>query len=454
VDDHSKIRQHVQANATRYLDSLKQACAIPSISTEGRGFEDMTAWLEARLKGLGAEVSRLSVPGSPDALLGEIKGAGARTLMIYDHYDVQPVDPLNLWLSPPFEPTEREGKLFARGAADNKGDLVARLSALEVHRDLYGDLPFNIKFLIEGEEESGSAHFDQICMTFADQLRCDDCVWEGGWFDTEGRPEMYYGCKGLLYVELRCKRLRGDQHSSIAVYAPAAAWDVLKAVASLKDDDGRIAIEGFYDDIAEPGEVEEQLIDALPFNEKSRMEAVGIEQFLGGLTGYELKRELLYGPTANIAGFHTGYGVPGGQKTVLPAEALAKVDFRLAPDQKPGDIAKKLRRHLDDRGFKDIEMEVLSAQTPSRSPLDSALGRAAQMAARKWFPLPVSVYPFMLATGPMFPVNQALGIPVCSPPGVGRPDSNLHAPNEWCSIVDYLDIIGYTVCYLREYGRL
>ena len=454
MDDLNRVREHIQANATRYIETLKQACAIPSVSTEGRGFEDMTAWLETRLKGIGAEVSRLSVPGSPEALLGEMKGSGHRTLMIYDHYDVQPVDPLNLWHSPPFEPSEREGKLFARGAADNKGDLVARLCALEVHQDLYGDLPFHIKFFIEGEEESGSHYFGQICQTFAERLKSDDCVWEGGWFDTEGRPEMYYGCKGLLYVELRSKKLSGDQHSSVAVYAPSAAWELLKAVASIKDEAGRISIAGFYDDIAEPTELEEQLIEALPFNEKSRMEAVGITSFLGGLTGNELKRELLYGPTANIAGFQSGYGVPGGQKTVLPAEALAKLDFRLAPDQDPIDITEKLQRHLKDGGFDAIEMQVLSSQNPSKSPLDSALGQAAQKAAKQWFSLPVTVYPFMLATGPMYPITQELGIPVCSPPGVGRPDSNLHAPNEWCGIEDFLEIIGYTVAYLREYGRL
>lgn len=454
MHDFQRVREHIAAKATEFLDHLKQACAIPSISTEGKGFEDMTAWVEGRLDELDAEVSRLSVPGSPEALLGEIGGRDGRTLMIYDHYDVQPVDPLNLWHSPPFEPTEREGKLYARGAADNKGDLVARLCALEVYRDLYGDLPFNLKFFVEGEEESGSLYFDSICQTYAGQLRSDDCVWEGGWFDMEGRPEMYYGCKGLLYVELHSKKLSGDQHSSIAVYAPSAAWELLRAVNSIKDDKGHICIEGFYDDVAEPGEAEERLINALPFNESARKQPLGITEFVGGLTGYDLKRELMYGPTANIAGFHTGYIVPGGQKTVLPAEALAKIDFRLVPDQDPSDIEKKLRRHLEDRGFGDIEVKFLSAQKPSRSPLDSTLGRAAQAAARDWFPLPVTVYPYMWATGPMHVIAQGLGIPICSPPGVGRPDSNLHAPNEQCRVDDYLEIIGYTVAYLREYGRV
>ncbi len=455
MDDLDRVRRQVEANATRFVERLSEACAIPSISTEGKGLEDMVAWLEERLEELGANVSRLAVPGSPQAVLAEMgSDAGGRTLMIYDHYDVQPVDPLNLWVSPPFEPTERGGMLFARGASDNKGDLVARLCALEVYRDMYGDLPFRLKLFVEGEEESGSIHFPEICRAFTDRLRSDDCVWEGGWFDMDGRPEMYFGCKGLLYVELSCQKISGDQHSSVAVYAPSAAWELIKALNSIKDDQGRVSIEGFYDDIAEADEEDGRLIEALPFNEEAIKELLEIDQFDRGLSGVELKRELLYGPTANISGFRSGYGVPGGQKTVLPAHALAKMDFRLVPRQDPEDIAEKLKKHLSDRGFFDVEVKVLSAEHPSRSPTDSAIGRAAQSAARAWFGQPTTIYPFMRATGPMHAIARGLGIPICSPPGVGRPDSNLHAPNEQCRIADYLSIIGYTIAYLREYGRL
>lgn len=452
--DIQTVREHVQTNSKKFLDTLKEAVAIPSVSTEGTGFEEMSGWLEDRLKKLGAEVSRLSVPGSPDALLGEIKGgAGARTLMIYDHYDVQPVDPIDLWESPPFEPTERDGRLYGRGATDNKGDLIARLCALESYKELLGDIPFNIKFFIEGEEESGSVHFEQICHKFSKELKSDDCVWEGGWFDLDGNPQMYYGCKGLLYVELKSKRLSGDQHSSIAVYAPSAAWDLLRAINSIKDENGRITIDGFYDGIVPPGPREKELIEKLPFNEQASKESLGIDEFVGGLTGSKLKNDLLYEPTANIAGFHSGYGVPGASKTVLPADALAKIDFRLVPDQNAEDIAKKFRRHLEDHGFADIEVEVLSGENPSRSPLDSVLGRAVEAAAADWFPKPTTIYPFMWATGPMYPIAQGLQIPITSPPGVGRPDSNLHAPNEHCRIEDFLEIVGYTVSYLERYGQ-
>jgi len=452
VPNPKQIRDFVSDHSGQYLADLKQACSIPSVSTEGNGFLEMTAWLDEKLTGLGANVRRLSVPDSADALLGVIPGSGDKTLMIYDHYDVQPVDPLHLWASPPFEPTERDGHLYARGAADNKGDLVARLSALAAYRDLYGELPFTVKFFIEGEEESGSLHFEQICQKFSEDLRSDHCVWEGAWLDLEDRPAIYYGCKGLLYLELTHKALSGDQHSSIAVYAPSAAWELLQAISSMKDDQGTILIEGLHEGIIQPSRAEEKLLEDLPFSEAATLKALGISGFLGGMTGTELKRQMLYSPTANLAGFHTGYGVPGATKTVLPAEAMAKMDFRLVPDQSAHEVAAKVRHHLADRGFGEIKVEILGAEEPSRSPMDSLLGKAVETAAADWFDKPSTVYPFMWAAGPMFPIAQGLGIPICCPPGVGRTDSNLHAPNENCRIDDYLDIVGYTVSYLAEYG--
>jgi acetylornithine deacetylase/succinyl-diaminopimelate desuccinylase-like protein len=454
MTEHELIRQAVLKSSSRFLQYLQEACAIPSVSTEGMGFSDMTAWLEARLMDLGAKVSRLSVPGSPEAFLGLFPGADSdRSLMIYDHYDVQPVDPLNLWDSPPFVPTERDGKLYARGAADNKGDLVARLAALEVYQELFGELPYTVKFFIEGEEESGSVHFEQICQVYSEELKADDCVWEGGWMDLDGRPEMYYGCKGLLYIELHYKAITGDQHSSVAVYAPSAAWHLLRAVACLKDAEDNILIEGFHDRIVPPGPRERELLEAIPFNEEGMLKRLGITEFVKNLRGYDLKQEILFAPTANIAGFETGYTVPGGQKTVLPAEAMAKIDFRLVPDQDGTEVAGLVRRHLKAQGFGDIEVKVLAHENPSRSPLDSTLGRAAEAAASRWFKDKVTIYPYMWATGPMFAIAQGLGIPICSPPGVGRPDSNLHAPNEHLHVADFFDIIGYTVAYLQEYGR-
>lgn len=456
MTDQQAIRAAVAASSRRFVDELKDACAIPSIGTEPRGLEDMAHWLAGRLKALGADVSILhapDAPGAPPTVLAEIHGTGPRTLMIYDHYDVQPVDPLNLWETPPFASDERGGRVYARGAADNKGDLVARLSAIETYRSLYGEFPYSIKFVVEGEEESGSPHFEEICRAHAPRLGADDCVWEGGWFDHAGRPTMYYGCKGLLYVELHCRLLSGDQHSSQAVYAPSAAWELTRALASFKDAAGRIVIDGFYDDVVEPGEHERTVAQSVPFAEEAERSRLGITEFLRGIRGEALLHDLHYAPTANIAGLSCGFQVPGATKTVLPAEAMAKLDFRLVPDQDAADILQKLRRHLGAHGFQSVTVQKLSAQNPSRSPLDSRLGRAVEGAAAAWFAEPTTVHPLMWATGPMYPIANQLCIPICSPPGVGRPDSRVHAPNENARIEDYLAIVGFTTNYLLEYGR-
>ena len=453
MTEQETIRAAVEASATPFVEKLKEACSIPSISAEHRSLDEMAVWMGDHLVALGAKVSLLEVPGAPPTILGEIDGTTDRTLMIYDHYDVQPVDPLNLWETPPFVPDERDGRIFARGAADNKGDLIARLCAFEVYRSLFGELPYNVKFVIEGEEESGSPHFEEICHTYAGRLGADDCVWEGGWFDHAGRPTMYYGCKGLLYVELRCRLLSGDQHSSQAVYAPSAAWELVRALASLKDANGRVLIDGYYDDIVEPTERELAVAYSVPFAEDAERERLGVTELLHGMRGSELLHDLHYAPTANIDGISTGYQVPGGAKTVLPAEAMAKVDFRLVPDQNAKDIVEKLRRHLASHGFDSITVDMLGCENPSRSPLDSAIGQAVERTTAAWFPKPATVHPLMWATGPMYPIAQELGIPICSPPGVGRPDSRVHAPNENAHVADYLDIIGFTTSYLREYGR-
>ncbi|MGH7425765.1 MAG: M20/M25/M40 family metallo-hydrolase, partial [Candidatus Methylomirabilales bacterium] len=440
--DPSRVSAFVRRNGRRFVDTLKEACSIPSISAEGRGLPEMAGWVEAKLKDLGARTGRLEVPGAPPVILGEIPGAGGRTLMIYDHYDVQPVDPPDLWETAPFDPDEREGRIYARGAADNKGDLVARLCALEAFRETVGELPHHIKLVVEGEEEIGSPHFDEVCRTFAGRLAADHCVWEGAWFENDGRPQVVYGCKGLLYLELGLRRLSADQHSSQAVYAPSAAWELVRAIASMRDEAGRVSIDGFYDDVEqEPPDAE--LVRSFAFDEESELKRLRIDHFLGQLTGEDLRREILHGPTANIAGLCAGYALSGA-KTVLPAEASAKMDFRLVPHQDARDIASKIRRHLDEHGFDEVRARVLAQQNPSRSPRGSDLGVAVERAAADWFPKPVSIWPLMLATGPMHPIAQELGIPICSPPGVTRPDSHIHAPNENVRVEDFLDIVGFT----------
>ena len=445
-------RDYVRDNSAKYLGWLDEACSIPSLAEQPDGLVRMATWLEERFADLGGSTERLTYEGAPDALLS-LLGSGERTVLIYDHYDVQPVDPIELWDSKPFSPEVRDGVFYARGAADNKGDLVARLAGLEVYRAVHGELSVGVKFLVEGEEETGSKSFQSIVTRYGDKLRADGCIWEGMGIDHVGRPEFVFGAKGLAYVELVYRGLAEDQHSSLAVVAPSPVWHLVEALATLRSPDGKVLIDGFYDDVVPPDETDEAILRALPFEEDAERERLGVESFVGGDTGVDLLRRYYFEPTCNIAGIVAGFTVPGASKTVLPKEAMAKLDMRLVPDQDPDDVVAKLRRHLDARGFDDIEINRFSNEHPVRSPSDSLIGRAVLAGAREVYPEAPAVSPMMIGTGPMYPVASVLGIPTVSPAGVCRPESNIHAPNENVRVDDFLRTIEYTVAWLKALGE-
>ena len=447
------VRELIQERSEKYVGWLSEACSIPSLAEEPDGLVRMAAWVEDKLRELGATVERLTYEGAPDAVLGKL-GTGERTLLIYDHYDVQPVDPIELWNSKPFDPEVRDGLFFARGAADNKGDLVARLAALEIYKETHGELPFTVKFLVEGEEETGSKSFEAITDEYADRLAADGCIWEGHGIDHAGRPEFVTGAKGLAYVELTYEGLTEDQHSSIAVVAPSPVWHLIEALATLRAPDGTVTIDGFYDDVIKPTTDDDELLQKFPSEENEERERMGLKEFVGGVTGLDYLRRYFFEPTCNIAGIEAGFTVPNASKTVLPKKAMAKLDMRLVPEQDPDDIVDKLRKHLDARGFENISIKGYSMEHPVRSPADSLVARAALAAAAGVFDQPPAIAPMMIGTGPMWPVAHKLGIPTVSPAGVHRPTSNIHAPNENCAIEDYLKIIEYTVGYLKSFGDI
>jgi acetylornithine deacetylase/succinyl-diaminopimelate desuccinylase-like protein len=443
----------IAKNSDTYLQWLTDACSIPSMAGEPDGLAAMAEWLGKRFEELGAPVERLQVEFGPPALLAEL-GSGNRTLLVYDHYDVQPVDPIELWESPPFEPTIRDGVFYARGAADNKGDLVARLAGLHAYKEVHGDLPVAVKFLVEGEEEVGSKNFERIVSRYRHMLEADGCVWEGLGIDHGGRPEFVFGVKGLAYVELNYIGLADDQHSSVAVIAPSPVWHMVEALATLRDPSGRVLIDGFYDDVVPPSDDDLRMLKELPFDEKAELERLGVDAFVGEATGEEFKRRYYFEPTCNIAGIVAGYIVPGASKTVLPRQVMAKLDMRLVPEQDPDDIVAKLRKHLDDRGFGDIDITSFSMAHPVRCPPDSLVARATIEAAREVFSEPPALSPLMIGTGPMHAIAATLGVPTVSPGGVCRPSSNIHAPNENCRVDDFLKVVEYTAAYVDSFAAL
>jgi acetylornithine deacetylase/succinyl-diaminopimelate desuccinylase-like protein len=413
----------------------------------------MAEWCVTRLDRLGATTERLSYGKAPDALLAHL-GSGDRTLLVYDHYDVQPVDPIELWTSKPFSPVVQGDFFYARGCADNKGDLVARLAALDALQQVHGSVPVGVKFLIEGEEETGSRNFEELVARHGDKFSADGCVWEGAGIDHSGRPEFVFGAKGLAYVELIYKGLNDDQHSSSAVIAPSPVWHLVEALATLRAPDGRVLIDGFYDDALPWSKEDEEMLEALEWDEDAERKRLGVDAFVGGASGIDLLRRLFFEGTCNIAGILAGFTVPGTSKTVLPKEAMAKIDMRLVPNQDPDDIVVKLRRHLERRGYGDITISPHSKQHPARSPTDSLVGRATIRAAERVYDKPPAVSPLMIGTGPMHPIAHSLDIPTVSPAGVCRPESNIHAPNENVRIEDFSRAIHFSATWLQTFAAL
>jgi acetylornithine deacetylase/succinyl-diaminopimelate desuccinylase-like protein len=443
------LREFVRANKGLYLQWLREACSIASLPEDPEGLGRMAEWCEAKLAELGAATERLSYASAPQALLGEL-GSGERTLLVYDHYDVQPVDPIDLWASDPFLPEVRGGVLYARGCADNKGDLVARLAGLHALQQVRGSIPVSVKLLIEGEEETGSRNFEALVSRHGERLAADGCVWEGAGIDHWGRPEFVFGAKGLLYVELTYRGLNTDQHSSAAVIAPSPVWHLVEALSTLRDKDGRVLIGGFYDDAVAPSDEDVAMMNELEWDEDAERRRLGIHEFVGGATGRALLARLFFGASCNIAGIVAGFTVPGTSKTVLPKEAMAKLDFRIVPNQDPDDIVVKLRRHLERHGYGDIIISPYSKEHPVRCSSDSLVARATIAAARDVYDKAPALSPLMIGTGPMYPIAHTLGIPTVSPAGVCRPDSNIHAPNENVRVEDFVTAIEYSATWLQK----
>jgi acetylornithine deacetylase/succinyl-diaminopimelate desuccinylase-like protein len=357
--------------------------------------------------------------------------------LFYNHYDVQPPEPLELWDSPPFEPTTRDGKIYARGVADDKGHLASRLAAIEAVRKARGELPCRVKFLVEGEEEIGSVHLEEFVDHNRDLLRADAAVWESGSVNDRDQPTLYLGMRGICYVELRVRTIAYDAHSGQGgSILPNAAWRLSWALSTLKTPDERIRVPGFYDAVEPPSARDLDLLARLPDDEAELRQRFGVERFLNGATGVDLKRQAVFDPTCTICGLTAGYQGPG-TKTVLPAEASAKVDFRLVPRQDPRDIYNKVCRHLQESGFGDVEVTLLSAEHPARIDPDDPFVRLDAWIAEEVYGTPPAIAPLLGGSGPMYPFVEYLGLPIATP-GIGYPEARVHAPNENVRIADFV----------------
>jgi len=442
-DPFAAFDAHVRARQQEYVDELCALVRLPTVSAQEQGIDETAKIVLERAKQAGFAATAERVSGGPPTIVGE-QGSGARTLLVYDHYDVQPPDPLDEWTTAPFEPTVRDGFLFGRGTSDNKGNLMARLQAIEAYKATVGPLPLTIRVLFEGEEEIGSEHLNELVRTHADRLRADGCIWEAGYKDAAGRPTVSLGLKGICYVELTVRGTALDAHSSVGGIVPNAAWRLVWALASLKNERDEITVDGLMDNVRTPTAADVTLLEQLPFDEAGWRRIHGIDGFVGGLRGTALKQRYFLEPTCTICGLTSGYQGEGS-KTVLPAVARAKVDFRLVPELTPDLVRELLRKHLDARGFSDVEITPYHGERPSRWPSDTDVAKAAVEANRAAYGTEPVVYPLMAGSGPMAQVCDQLGIPAVGF-GCGNAASANHAPNENIAIADYVD-------HIRAFGR-
>ena len=443
----------IDAQLEGTIARLQAFCQQPSIASQGTGMGEMAALVQRTLAEAGAEAELVPTEGYP-VVVARFRGAhdaAAKTLMFYNHYDVQPPEPLDQWHSPPFEAEIRDGHLYARGVADNKGNLVARLAAVEAWKAARGALPLDVLFVVEGEEEIGSPHLGPFAEENRDKLQADGCIWESGYRDTLGRLEILLGVKGILAVDLSVRCVNRDLHSAQAAIVESAAWRLIWALESLKGPDEWVRIAGFYDDVRPPDERDRAMLAAWDYDEAGLLREIGAAQLLLGLRGEALKEKLLFQPTCNICGFQSGYGGPG-VKTVLPAEARAKLDFRLVPDQDPYDILAKLRAHLDRLGFADVEIRAEAPEFPARTDPGDPLAGAVVRAARRVYEGEPVVLPLMAATGPMYELCQRWGLPAAGA-GIGWAGSRVHAPNENVRLEDVRLGIRHIAHIVDEFSR-
>lgn len=452
MTDFAQIDAYLDAHLDESIAELCRLAAQPSVAAQQWGLEECAQLVGEMLQARGFTVEIIPTGGSP-VVYGERKGASDKTLLIYNHYDVQPPEPLELWESPPFEPTLRDGKLYARGVSDDKGPITSRLFAIDALLETEGELPCTIKFVIEGEEEISSIHLAEFVEQNKQKLASQACIWEFGGVDHREVPMEYLGLRGICYVELSAETAGMDVHSGLGgSIFPNAAWRLVWALNSLKGPDERIRIPGFYDSVKPPSPRDRELMEALPEVAEEYKTRFGVQHFLKGLEGgVELRLAEVFEPTCTICGLTSGYQGPGS-KTVLPARASAKVDFRLVPDQTPQQVLQLLRAHLDAEGFSDIQIKFLGGEPPARTDPDDPFVKLVVESAADVYGLPMEIVPMVGGSGPNHPFIEHLNVPIVTA-GPGYPGTLAHAPNENMRIDLYLKHAKHMVRIIHAYGE-
>jgi acetylornithine deacetylase/succinyl-diaminopimelate desuccinylase-like protein len=421
------------------ISDLQKLIKIPSVSARKQNLEECAKEIVAMMKRIGINAELIYFDddqknSAPPLVYGEVKSKSnpnGKTLLFYNHYDVQPEEPRDLWEYEPFEGKVEGNFIYGRGASDDKGELVTRLKAIEFFLKQRGDVPMNIKFLIEGEEEIGSKNISKYLKKYNTKFMTDVIIWEFGYIDQEQKPIISLGMKGLLYVELTAQGASRDVHSSLAVLIENPALRIVQALSTLVNREGNILIKDWFKEVKELSEEENLIVDSEPFDEESFKKEYGISKFINNLSGKRVKKALTCEPTCNISGLNSGYSGPGA-KTITPSKAMVKIDFRLVPNMDPGLQFKRLEKHLEENGFEDIKVTLIHGEAAGRTALDNQYVKIIEKSANEIFGDSI-ISISSAGTGPMYDFIDLLKAP-CISIGGTYIFSRIHSPNEFAKI--------------------
>jgi acetylornithine deacetylase/succinyl-diaminopimelate desuccinylase-like protein len=446
----AQVFDHIEANRASFIERVMDYVRHPSISAHNIGIREAAAMLVEILQGLGMEAEAVPTKNHPMVLGRRSVSPNKPTVLLYGHYDVQPPDPLELWTSPPFEPTIRDGRIYARGIGDNKGQHFAQLLAIESHLAVHGSLPCNIIFLLEGEEEIGSPQIADFVKEHRDRLKADLVVTSDGPLHESGLPVITFGVRGVASFELRCKTASRDVHSgNFGGVVPNPIWKLVQLLATMKNANGEITIEGINEPVIPATNYEREAVSKLPLDLDQVKADLGLTELDGPKERGYFDR-LMFHPTLTINGFHGGYGGPGS-KTVLPCEAFVKCDIRLVEPLTPDYVFEKVRAHIE-RHAPDVEFIRRNGMLPSKTPMDSPFAvpiRRAIEAARGVEPL---LYPTVGGSLPDYAFTKYLRTPSFVVPYANADEAN-HAPNENLELVRFIDGIRCGAALLSELGK-
>jgi acetylornithine deacetylase/succinyl-diaminopimelate desuccinylase-like protein len=450
-----KVMNYIEGKEEEYIASLQDFLRINSIAAQDVGMEECADFIQKTMQKIGLETKVLTLEGAYPAIYGEFKNPEAKkTLLIYGHYDVQPPEPLELWSSDPFAAEIRDEKIVARGATDDKGNLWATLMAFKSVVEVNGQLPINLKFLFEGEEEIGSPHLYEFINTYKDLLQADYTILCDRGIHESGRPQMYLGNKGIMHVEVSLKGAKRDVHSGQAPFIPNTAWNLVWLLNKLKNENEEIMIPGYYDEVIEPSAEDMELMKKIPFDKGEYCQTYQIKDIVPRNDGVSALTSLLYRPTATINGITSGYQGKGN-KTIVPDQASVKIDFRFVKNQDPENCKQMIKTYLEENIGDLVEYELFigDAKNPHKmSPNEEIVGVAITCSEEVYGEEPV-VWPLLDGAGPMSYFGEILGAPAMII-GLGAPFAfaNTHAPDEYIGIDEYIKGIKLMANIYETYG--